>query len=101
MWSFGSGAALAPGAYPVPRAEGTFWITIAGESAPDMFACVCAVDLRRKSFGDLQVAQTMIAKASAVIVRDDAVGSSAFHVLGDISLGPYLVRQLLTAAELA
>ena len=101
LWSFGSGAALAPGAYPVPRAEGAFWITVAGGRAPDMFATVCAIDLRPKSFKDLQVAQTMIAKSSAIIIRDDGAGESAFHVLGDISLGPYLVQQLLAAAQMA
>ena len=36
LWSFASGAALAPGAYPIPRGEGTFWITIAGPTAPEI-----------------------------------------------------------------
>jgi sarcosine oxidase subunit gamma len=101
LWSFGSGAAISPDVYPVPRAEGTFWVAISGRAAPDMFACVCSVDLRPKSFRDLQVAQTMIAKSSAIIIRDDAFADPTFHVLGDISLGPYLVSQLLTAAQSA
>jgi sarcosine oxidase subunit gamma len=101
LWSFGSGAAISPGVYPVPRAEGTFWVAISGRGAPDMFACVCGVDLRPGSFRDLQVAQTVIAKSSAIIIRDDAFADPTFHVLGDISLGPYLVRQLLTAAQSA
>ena len=96
LWSFGSGAALAPGAYPVPRGEGTFWITISGPAAPEMFASVCSVDLRPGSFANLQVAQTIVAKTSAIIIRDDPVG---FHLLGDMSLGPYLVRQLRRAAQ--
>ena len=99
LWSFGSGAALAPGAYPVPRGEGTFWIAISGPATPEIFACVCGVDLRPKSFANLQVAQTMVAKASAIVIRDDAVGACRFHLLGDMSLGPYLVRQLRRAAE--
>jgi sarcosine oxidase subunit gamma len=99
LWSFATGAAFAPGVYPVPRAEGTFWITIAGEAAPAMFALLCGVDLRRKAFPDLRVAQTMIAKAAAVVIRDDAIAGEAFHVLGDISLASYLVRQLVAAAE--
>ena len=65
-----------------------------------MFACVCGVDLRPKSFADLQVAQTMVAKASAIIIRDDSLGACGFHMLGDISLGPYLLQQLVFAAEM-
>jgi sarcosine oxidase, subunit gamma len=101
LWSFGSGAAISPGVYPVARSEGSFWVAISGRTAPDMFACVCSVDLRPGSFRDLQVAQTMIAKASAIIIRDDAFGDPTFHVLGDISLAPYLVGELLTAAQSA
>lgn len=99
LWSFEFGAALAPGAYPIPRGEGSFWITISGPAAPEMFACVCGVDLRQRSFANLQVAQTIVAKASAIIIRDDAVGACGFHLIGDISLGPYLVRQLRHAAQ--
>lgn len=94
LWAFASGARLARGAYPVPRGEGTFWITVTGEAAPAMFAMVCGVDLRRKAFPDLRVAQTMIAKASAIVIRDDDTAGEAFHVLGDISFASYLVRQL-------
>jgi sarcosine oxidase subunit gamma len=99
MWSFGSGAAISPGVYPVPRREGTFWLAISGRSAADMFACVCGVDLRPSSFRDLRVAQTIVAKASAIIIRDGGFGDPGFHLLGDISFGPYLVTQLLAAAQ--
>jgi sarcosine oxidase subunit gamma len=99
LWSFGSGAAISPGVYPVPRGEGTFWVAISGRSAADMFACVCGVDLRPSSFRNLQVAQTIVAKASAIIIRDDGLGDPGFHILGDISFGPYLATQFLTAAQ--
>lgn len=98
LWSFSTGAPLAPGVYPTPRAEGTFWVTVAGAAAPAMFAMLCGVDLRRKAFPDLRVAQTTVAKVSAIIVRDDTAGE-AFHLLGDLSLASYLVRQLVAAAE--
>ena len=62
LWSFGTGAPLAPGAYPVPRGEGTFWVTIAGAGTSAMFAMVCGVDLRPQVFPDLRIAQTIIAK---------------------------------------
>jgi sarcosine oxidase subunit gamma len=101
LWPFGLGAPVSPGVYPVPRGEGTFWVAISGRAAPDMFARVCAVDLRLNSFRDLQVAQTMIAKASAIIIRDGSFADPAFHVLGDISLGAYLVSQLLAVAQSA
>jgi hypothetical protein len=43
----------------------------------------------------------MVAKASAIIIRDDALGACGFHVLGDMPLGPYLVRRLRRAAQFA
>lgn len=101
LWSFGTGAPLVPGAYPVPRAEGTFWVTVTGEGTSAMFAMVCGVDLRPKAFTDLRIAQTMVARSSAIVIRDDDLGAEGYHVLGDISLGSYLVRQLLDAAESA
>lgn len=99
LWSFETGAPLAPQVFPLPRAEGTFWITIEGRDAPAMFAMVCGVNLARRAFGDLHVAQTMVAKSAAIIIRDGTVGDEGFHVLGDISLASYLVRQLLDAAN--
>jgi len=99
LWSFGTGAPLAPGAYPVPRREGTFWVTVTGTGTFEMFAMVCGVDLRPQAFADLRVAQTIVAKSSAIVIRDEDVGEEGFHILGDISLGSYLVRQFLEAAE--
>ncbi|MCP4382456.1 MAG: hypothetical protein GY798_13745 [Hyphomicrobiales bacterium] len=99
LWSFGTGAPLAPGAYPVPRWEGTFWVTVKGTGSSAMFAMICGVDLRPQAFADLAVAQTIVAKSSAIVIRDDDVGEEGFHILGDISLGSYLMRQLLDAAD--
>jgi sarcosine oxidase subunit gamma len=101
LWLYGSGAPLAPDVYPTPRAEGTFWITVSGVTAPAMLATVCGVDLRRKAFADLQVAQTMIAKVPAIVIRDSGLGEEGFHVLADITLAAYIVRQLLDAADAA
>ncbi|MBM3487874.1 MAG: hypothetical protein FJX67_14785 [Alphaproteobacteria bacterium] len=93
---YGSGAPLAPGVYPVPRFGGTYWFSLAGPGAPALLATLCGVDLRPHRFADLAIAQTMIARVSAVIVRDDADGLG-FHIVGDITLAPYVADALRKA----
>ena len=58
------------------------------------------LEVEGKQAGE-RTTQTMIAKSSAIIIRDDAFAEPTYHVLGDISLGPYLVGELLAAAQSA
>jgi sarcosine oxidase subunit gamma len=58
-------------AYPLPRRDSHAWLAVAGEPLPEMFAKLCAIDLRRDKFADLAIAQTSIAKMSAILVRAD------------------------------
>lgn len=77
-------------AYPIPRAETHAWFRIAGNDAPAMFAKLCAIDLRTKSFPDLGVAQTLVAQVSAIIIREDVSRTPAFHLLADSASALYL-----------
>ncbi len=77
-------------AYPLPRAETHAWFRIAGNDAPAMFAKLCAVDLREKSFANLAVAQTLAAQVSVIIIRDDLTQTPAFHLLADSASALYL-----------
>lgn len=69
--------------FPVPRRDGMFWFLILGEHAAAMLAKLCAVDLRPDKFGDLSVAQTSVARISAIVVRDDLGDVVCYHLLGD------------------
>lgn len=84
--------------YPVPRRHSHAWFRIHGAAAPAMFAKICAVDLRLDHFPDLAIAQTSVARLSAVVLRADGGGQPAFHLLSDSSAAQYMLTCLLDAA---
>lgn len=85
--------------YPLPRRDTHAWLAVAGEAAPEMFAKLCAVDLRREKFADLCIAQTSIARMSAILVRADVGASTVFHLLVDSAAALYFCDCLLDAAD--
>ena len=84
-------------AYPLPRFDGMFWFVLTGESAVACLAKVCGVDLREPAFPVGSVAQTSLARLSAVIVRADAGATPLFHVLGDSASAEYAWASLIDA----
>jgi sarcosine oxidase subunit gamma len=88
--------------YPMPRAESHAWFIVAGERAPAMFAKLCGVDLRPHRFALGSIAQTSLAKMSAIVIRADLGDAPAFHVLADSASAEYLWGCLVDAmAEFA
>jgi sarcosine oxidase subunit gamma len=85
--------------YPLPRRDSHAWLAVAGISVPDMFAKLCAVDLRMEKFADLSIAQTSIAKMSAILVRADIGPAPVFHLLVDSAAALYFCGCLLDAAD--
>ncbi|MGI9484535.1 MAG: sarcosine oxidase [Geminicoccaceae bacterium] len=83
--------------YPVPRRDSHFWFMITGREAPSMFAKICGVDLRQKSFSDLAIAQTSVARSNAIVIRDDQGETPAYHLLGDSASAGYMWDCLLDA----
>jgi sarcosine oxidase, subunit gamma len=83
--------------YPVPRRDGGCWLRLTGDVAPLMFAKICGVDLRLKSFPDLAIAQTSVARLNGVICRDDLGERPSYHLLADIASKDYLVECLVDA----
>ncbi len=71
------------GCYTMPRADSHAWFRIAGRDAARMLAKLCRVDLRPHRFDDLEIAQTIVARLSAIVVRDDIGESLAYHLLAD------------------
>jgi len=86
-----------PRGYPVPRQDSHAWFLLTGESAAAMFAKLCAVDLRPGKFDDLAIAQTSVARLSAIVTRDDQGATPAFHLLADSASAGYLWDVLLDA----
>ena len=84
--------------FQVPRRDSHAWFTVGGAKAPEMFAKLCGIDVRLHKFADLSIAQTSLARLSAIIIRDDRGAElPAFHVLADSASAAYL-RDVLADA---
>ena len=86
-------------AYPLPRFDGLFWFALTGASAAACLAKVCGVDMREPAFPVGSVAQTSVARLSAVFVRVDLGGTPVFHLLGDSASAEYAWTSLLDAMQ--
>lgn len=103
-WKWAETAPRPQQGYLVPRQDSHGWFMLAGEFAPEMFSKICGVDLRRDRFADGQIAQTSVAKMSAIIIRADRKGKdgrahAAYHVLADIASAEYLWPCLMDAGQ--
>ena len=83
--------------YPLPRRDSHAWFLVTGERAAAMFAKICGVDLRPGKFDDLAIAQTSIARITAIAIRDDRGGHPAYHLLCDSASANYFWDCLLDA----
>lgn len=87
-----------PGLCPVLRSAANAWFRISGPASATMFSKICGVDLSPKSFANGRIAQTIVARSSAIVIRDDAGDTLAFHVLMDWASADYLWGALTDAA---
>jgi len=90
------------GCYPVPRRDSHAWFMIVGEDAARMSTKLCGVDLSPASFAEGQVAQTSVARLSAIVIRNDLIRNDlgprlAFSILADSASAEYLWDCLLDA----
>lgn len=85
------------GVWPVPRRDASFWFAVTGVKAPAMFAKICGVDLRPKSFADHSVAQTSVARTNCIIIRDDLGDVPAYALLGDSASASFMWHSVLDA----
>lgn len=98
-WSWGSEQPRRLIGYPVPRAESHAWFMVSGQLAPNMFAKICAIDLRPRRFPEAGVAQTSVARMNAIVIRSDLGNAPAFHLLADSASAEYLWDCILDAME--
>ena len=78
--------------YPLPRRDSHAWFVVTGEAAPAMFAKICGIDLRRDKFPDLSIAQTSVARLTAIVARADIGETLAFHLLADSAAAGYFLK---------
>ncbi len=79
----------ADGCYLVNRQGANFWFMATGAHAPEMFAKICAVDLRQAKFPAGAIAQTPVARTNCIVIRADLGGVPAWHLLGDSASAEY------------
>ncbi len=85
--------------YPVRRQDSHYWFSLTGACCPEMFAKLCAVDLSLDAFDNHSVAQTPVAKTSAIILRHDIKDMLCYYLLGDSSTMLYMWTCLVDAMK--
>jgi sarcosine oxidase, subunit gamma len=83
--------------YPVLRRDSHACFMIVGDEAHRVLAKLCGVDLSPSSFAEGQVAQTSVARLSAIVIRNDVGPRLAFLILADSPSAEYLWECLLDA----
>jgi sarcosine oxidase subunit gamma len=64
---------------------------LSGEYAEEVMPKICGVNLKAPDFDFLDVAQTSVARLSAVVVKNKlSDGTTAFHILFDSSMAEYM-----------
>lgn len=94
-WSFEG----AVGAYPVPRPDTNVWFAITGVHAAAMMAKMCGVDLRPKAFAAGAVAQTSVARMTAIVIRHDLGPTLGYDMLVDSASAAYMWGCLIDAMD--
>jgi sarcosine oxidase subunit gamma len=85
--------------YPMLRRDSQAWLVVTGAKAPEMLAKICGIDFRLNKFPDLSIAQTSVAKISAIVTRADLGSTPAFHILADSASALYFFDCLIDAAQ--
>lgn len=88
-----------PRGFPMPRQEGFCWFVLTGRHAAAAMAKVCGVDLRPHRFPVGAIAQTSVARLSAVAARDDINGTLAFQLFADSASAEYWWDCILDAMQ--
>ena len=84
--------------FALPRQDTHAWLCLKGEVLAEMMAKLCAVDLSASQFVAGAVAQTSVARASALVINASRAGKTEFWLLMDYSLAAYFWGVLSDAA---
>lgn len=84
--------------YTIRRQDSHIWFAVTGQHGAAMFAKICGVDLSAQKFPDLSLAQTSVARVSALILRHNVAENPVYHLFADSSYACYLWDCLLDAA---
>lgn len=85
-----SSVAVSPGLWPLYCQHSHAWLLLAGDARAEMMAKLCGVDLSEPAFSVGSVAQTQVARVSAVIAHHRRGTEAVFSLFVDQSLAGYL-----------
>lgn len=85
--------------YPLLRRDSHAWFVLGGARAPAMLAKISAIDFRPHKFENHSIAQTSVAKMSAIVTRSDIGVTNTFHLLADSAAALYFWTSLMDAAH--
>jgi sarcosine oxidase subunit gamma len=85
------------GCYAVPRRDSHAWFLLTGRLAEPCLRKLCGVDLRPAQFPDLSVAQTSVARLTAIVIRRDLGETPGYHLLADSASALYFWDVLMDA----
>ncbi len=88
-----------PDIYHLPYQDSHSCFMICGKHCAELFAKLCAVDLRVHKFPNMGVAQTSLARINAIIIRRDLADTQGYFILVASSLVEYLWDCLLDAMQ--
>lgn len=85
--------------YYLPRQDSHSCFMVSGKHCAELFAKLCAIDLRVGKFPNMSVAQTSLARANTIIIRRDLANTPGYFILTDSSLAEYLWDCLFDAMQ--
>lgn len=85
------------GIYKVLRNDTS--LILSGSRLPELFAEVCAIDLRDTALGPNELVMTQLAGISVTLLRQQLNGETVYRLWCDGTYGPYIWDTLLEIAE--
>ncbi|WP_380178476.1 sarcosine oxidase subunit gamma family protein [Kalamiella sp. sgz302252] len=85
--------------YLLPRQDTHAWLTLRGEAWAEAMAKLCAVDLSAAAFPAGSIAQTSVARASAIVINAATQDKAQFWLLVDYSMAAYYWTVLQDAID--
>jgi sarcosine oxidase, subunit gamma len=85
--------------YCLPRQDSHAHFVLTGESCPELFSKICAVDLSKAKFLNMNVVQTSMARSNVIIIRRDLADIPSYNILIDTSFAEFLWDCLLDAMK--
>jgi len=85
------------GVYTLARQDSHCCFAISGQHAATMFSKLCAIDLRPSSYNNGAIAQTSVARVSAIVMRCDSDLTPVFYLLASSTAAEYLWDALVDA----